>query len=179
MTAAISTTTVSNTRRIKSRGPVPVPCTLFGVFGIAPVNNCSSFSFKALWWTVSSVPWILFSCYKISFKNLISFKTSEYADHGNVGGKEKDNKRLSLVFFSPIIEYFFLHTFKWYFHSLFLTSAPFGTFITSLSMYNDSIPVLESIKLIGGKLMEQAGMIKNNYLCIMAFDKLAIWGALT
>lgn len=43
-------------------------------------------------------------------------------------------------------------------------------------MYNDSIPVLESIKLIGGKLMEQAGMIENNYLCIMAFDKLAVWG---
>lgn len=49
-------------------------------------------------------------------------------------------------------------------------------FITSLSVYNDSVPVLESIKLIGGKLMEQAGMTENNYLCIMAFDKLAVWG---
>lgn len=46
-------------------------------------------------------------------------------------------------------------------------------------MYNNSVPVLESIKLIGGKLMEQAGMIENNYFCIMAFDKLAVWGALT
>ena len=43
-------------------------------------------------------------------------------------------------------------------------------------MYNDSILVLESIKLIGGKWMEQAGMIENNYLCIVAFDKLAVRG---
>lgn len=43
-------------------------------------------------------------------------------------------------------------------------------------MYNDSILVLERIKLIGGKLMEQAGMIENNHLCIVAFDKLAVWG---
>lgn len=38
------------------------------------------------------------------------------------------------------------------------------------------MPVLESVKLIGRKLLEQAGMIENNYLCIMAFDKLAVWG---
>lgn len=43
-------------------------------------------------------------------------------------------------------------------------------------MYKDSMPVLKSVKLIGGKLMEQAGTTENNYLCIMAFDKLAVWG---
>lgn len=36
--------------------------------------------------------------------------------------------------------------------------------------------MLESTKLIGGKLMEEAGMIENNYLCIVAFDKLVVWG---
>lgn len=50
-------------------------------------------------------------------------------------------------------------------------------FLTYLSMYNDSVLVLESTKLIGWKLMEQAGMIENNYLCIAAFDKLE--GAVT
>lgn len=43
---------------------------------------------------------------------------SEYADHGNVGGKDKDNKRLISVFLSPITEYFFLHSFKCFFHAL-------------------------------------------------------------
>lgn len=57
---------------------------------------------------------ILFSFYKVSFQNVTSIKTSEYADHGNVGGKDKDSKRLFLVFLSPITEYFFLHSFKWY-----------------------------------------------------------------
>lgn len=43
-------------------------------------------------------------------------------------------------------------------------------------MYNVSILVMESIKSIGGKLMEQADTIENNYLCIVAFDKLAVLG---
>lgn len=66
----------------------------------------TSFSTKALWWTISSVPWIFSFC-KVSFQNLTSIKISEDADHRNVGGKDKDNKRLILVFLSPITEYFF------------------------------------------------------------------------
>lgn len=97
VTAVISTTMVSNTRTIKSRSPVPVPCTPSGVFGNALVNHFT-FSFKALWWTRSSGPWIFFSFYKVFFQNLPSIKTSEYVDHENVGGKEKDNNRLFLSF---------------------------------------------------------------------------------
>lgn len=94
------------------------------MYSIWSIWDCSSesfystFSFKALWWTKSSVPWIFFSFYKVFFQNLPSIKTSEYVDHGNVGGREKDKTRLFLVFLSPIIEYSFLHSFKWYFHSL-------------------------------------------------------------
>ena len=110
-----------------------------------------------------------------SFQVLVE-SVVEYVDHGDVGDKEKVNNSLFLDSLSPITKYWFLHGFKRCFHPLFQTWASFGTFLSCLSVYKDGILLKKSIKLIGGKLMEQAGMLENNYLCIAAFDKFAVWG---